>query len=857
MPYQVPLPDIYVVPTLNNRQVPGARPAAAPDPAVWDDGTAARGHGRTAVRRHPPGTRVWRHARGGFQGRYGMPFEGDGQDVPLLLATACVGDRRRVGSLVLWSRVSRSYRAAAKRAVEEWCAHEYADAQRAYVDAVLAIGASPAPSPLAMPRARARLASLCEKAFGCEAVHTFGATVLLCGKMDALTYMCVQEGKCRLCDASMTGREQGLSTAAAAAPGCQDVERAFRRRLLRHSSVADKSSAALSFTFAHVRCQMAHCRPFWSAAEYGQPSGPSGPSIPADSVWGVCLPMLLGGAETAVEEVRVRLAYRAFEHESKFNKKVHLPRSMCSEAAPLDMAGRRVLDGDATDALRYAKATHRVQAVLRTDAFGQVHSEKNVLQLQDCRDSVGRDPQQLPVCAAPRRLHMAWVLPHPAVRLGDTLMGSFADHAMVYGELQACLQERLARAEAVVVQWENRIAENADRLMDIQSELGKLPGMPSDALEFFDSMHSGALVSLGVSRFANAQLKLPSATALLRDLRWLFVPNEWERHVVLDGARAPFVASHAEKVHLLLRRARVTTLETLHGRDTFHPRHAVTLKHDTATWGSALWVLNAPLSPRARGVLVRHFFAGIGSGFAASGACYALHRQAFRAALDWLFDGRGGFAVLAKAAGDDAHKLKTADDVDRAGAACLLGTLLASLHHTSCAALVVLVSPHDETRQLEATVELTLVPRLCRGVVLTSRLQRTVALSIVELEGELSFALSEAAGRKTSQWRELESATAALLTRPPEWSAEWPALGVGLVQRAIDALLRVGFEDGAPRGARRSALRITRAGSVLLRAGPLTTAERRQKMHEQQRTCVHYPNACACRPVPTLGTEAP
>jgi len=828
---------------------PVAPDPVAPDPVapIGEEGSP-RGVARVAPR-------SW-----GLKGLEGMRFEGDAEDVPLLLAAACVGDRRRVESLVLWQRVSKSYRSAVHRALQEWCAHQYADAQRAYVDAVLAIGASPAPSPLAMPRARAALVSLCEEAFGREAVTTFGPTVLLCGKMDAQTYMCVQESKCRLCDTDMIAKARSP-----AASTCQEVERAFRTCLIGHRFLSEKTSLAPSFTFAHVHCQMAHCRPFWSAAAYDQPVWSGGEFgrhlLQVDSVWGVGLPMLLDAdnffpALGSAEAERVRkLAYRAFQKASPSDR-THLPRSMRSDR--VDTPGPHALRGDDADELKYAKATSRVQAVLRTDAFGQIHSEANALQLQDCHNSAGSDSQRLRVCAAPRRLHMAWVLPHPAVRLEDTLMGGFADDARVYRDLQVCLRERLKRAEAVVVRWETKVAQNAERLMDFQSELDKLPGMPSDALDFFDSVHSGALCSLGVVRLGRGKWNLVDpGTRLLKDLHWLFVPNEWERHVALDGDRASFVASHAEKVRLLLRRARVTTLEALHDRDALHPRHAVTLKHDAAAWKGALWVLDARLSARERGVVMRHFVAGLGSGFAASDACYALHRQAYRAALDWLFDNVGGFGTLVQAVGDDVRRLATAD-VDPAGAACVLGKILASLHHTSCAMRVVGVSACDKTHQLKARIRLTVVPRLCRGIVVSSARSFSFLLPIVELEGELSFALSEAAGREGPQWRELESAAAALLTRPPEWSAEWVARDVDLAQRAIDALLCVGFEDNAPRRVRTSALRISRIGSVLLCGGPLTTAERRRWLHEQQqRACVHYPNACACRPVLTLGPDAP
>ena len=846
-----------------------------------------------------------------------MKFDGEHCDVPVLLTAACVGDRRLVNSLVMWKRVSKRYRRAVAQALDEWCANEYADAQRAYVDAVLATGASPAPSPLTLPRARAALVALCEKAFGSFVVGTFGQTVTLCGKMDAETYMCVQTETCRLCGKSMfpsSPRLRGNNTASThATPSrCQIIEAAFRQRMVDRpsDSFAENSSTALSFTFGHMRCQMAHCRPFWSSAAYGQFNVPDYSREPIelvdDSVWKAVLPTLVGDAlrvtSMEVEDANINVesnfylererctqaAYRAFALEKPHKVKI-LPPQLNRRAHASVCLGR----ASDEDEEMYAKATRRVQAVLRTDAYGQVHSEANALQLQDCcmsfaghgQQEIGDLYQRLRVCAASRRLHMAWVLPHPAVRSEDTLMGCCAGDAMVFSNLTSCLSTRLERAEAAVVRWEQQIADNTDCLVTLQTELGKLPGMPSDALAFLECVHPSALQSLGVQRFMSTKTQLPTAEKVLNDLRWLFIPSEWETHVLLDEDRAVFVANHAEKVRQLLRRARVTTLKTLHDCDIFRPSHPVELVHDSEAWINAFWVLLGKEDVRARSIATRQFLAGVGIGFATSDAQHASHRQACRAALDWLFDTRGGLcqlveyedasAQLGHARNSGANVMPrtdagtpnppplataaTAATFDRSTMACLMGKLLASLHHTCCSMRVHCVQDFPRARaagvraERVALVQFTWKPRLCRSTVPMARVSKSTSIALTELENELSFALQEAEGREGSQWRELESAAAALFAFLPELYTSSTAVGENVIQGAIDALLRVGLEDAAPRRVRTSALRITRVGSALIASADLAAVRILARMpEEQQRACPHFPNACACRPVPAM-----
>lgn len=150
-------------------------------------------------------------------------------ELPLLLATAAVGDYRHRGVLQAYAAVSKAFRAATLEATRQWCV-QYQRLKRSWLASSLGSD---------MPKrfsALARMQALIDRAFGAGFVRAYGRAAWLASKYTPFSYAAMLHRRCVLC------REEFVADPVAPLQ-------------LRRTTPSCWPSVA----FAHVDCQRRHC----------------------------------------------------------------------------------------------------------------------------------------------------------------------------------------------------------------------------------------------------------------------------------------------------------------------------------------------------------------------------------------------------------------------------------------------------------------------------------------------------------------------------------------------------------------------------------------------------------------------
>jgi len=158
--------------------------------------------------------------------------------LPDLLVHAVCEEHRHWTVLAAYLRTSKAFRTAAYDAIDGWC-----DRRNKVFEAYARLISTRGGSWTGQFALRLDLQLMMERAFHIDAMQAYGPALLYCTGMDADVFIAVQRRRCALCGRLMKTR---FADPHYATTGVDPVDGRIPLR-------------ALNFTFAHERCQTAHC----------------------------------------------------------------------------------------------------------------------------------------------------------------------------------------------------------------------------------------------------------------------------------------------------------------------------------------------------------------------------------------------------------------------------------------------------------------------------------------------------------------------------------------------------------------------------------------------------------------------